>query len=77
MSVDQIFRSLNSPKNARSLTPLKETTLELLDEEIYLFVETDQLYRNEEIYLFVETDQLYRNYGSVVVATVATACSGS
>mgnify|MGYP007080394187 CR=1 FL=1 len=32
---------------------------------------------DEEIYLFVETDQLYRNYGSVVVATVATACSGS
>jgi len=30
-----------------------------------------------EIYLFVETDQFIRNYGSVVVATVATACSGS
>jgi len=25
---------------------------------------------NEEIYLFVETDQFTRNYGSVVVATV-------
>jgi len=32
---------------------------------------------DEEIYLFVETDQLCRNYGSVVVATVAAACSGS
>jgi len=30
-----------------------------------------------EIYPVVVTDQLCRNYGSVVVATVATACSGS
>jgi len=30
-----------------------------------------------EIYLFVETDQLTRNCGSVVVAAVAAACSGS
>jgi len=32
---------------------------------------------DEEICLFVETDQFTRNYGSVVVATVATACGGS
>jgi len=31
----------------------------------------------KEIYLFVETDQFIINHGSVVVATVATACSGS
>jgi len=32
---------------------------------------------NEEICLFVETDQFARNCGGVVVATVATACGGS
>ena len=31
----------------------------------------------KETCLFDETVQLHRNYGSVVVATVATACSGS
>jgi len=32
---------------------------------------------DEEICLFVETDQFNRNYGVVVVAAVAAACGGS